>query len=677
MKSNNSRNLIAPATSKHWLRLAQLWLCTLLLGFQLPLVAQQASSPPPQPLSDKAWGTVLFEFYQQNYRRGLIQLAQAKHQGLGQHQSQALVAEGGMSLVYGLTHHAEQILQQLAQSQQPETQAQAWFWLAKSYFDSGQWVSAQQALHNTQNWRAEYQPIELEQLAYMQGQIYLNQGNLDTRHQQLTSALKDIPKGSAYRPYLHYNLGISLLNSGQLANAILALQQAKTNIPDIRDSHSQHPWWTGLIPNWLSADTTQIQTLEAQGLKDRVHLAMGYTYLNKQDHQQALNEFANIHHQRQDAATALLGYAQALINQQQIPLALAIWQKISQDHPASISALQALLAMAWQLEQAGDEQQAWQTLAIAQSQLASAKQDVSYSVKRIQQPGFIQQLVPTRSDELALASLQSWPKSQRDIVQAMLAGQSKQQLQQWLELHQEYQQLNTQKQDITGFKQLLNERQQTAIARAGQVAQHNFVQRVENLKNRLQQLTQQVETAETEQNGSLFATDTQSRQLARIEKAKQRLARIQKSKDLSPKYAQRLARLEGRLTWYFADNFQPLLWQHKKAISEAQQLLTITENSSQSLRAHVAKPATFSQEHDRVHQLEKKLNRVLNTIKQLQDELRQTITDSAKQTLMARVDDLAKLEQTIKLAQLRLQDKDPQALPLSLTSTTFEELARE
>ena len=610
-------------------------------------------------LSDKMWGTVLYEFYQENYQQGLVQLAIAEEKGLGKHKQQALVAKGGMSLFHGMDRQAEALFISLADAQEPRVQAQAWFWLSKSYFDSAQWSKAKQGLEKTTGLNDLYNPAERELLAYMQAQMLFVDTSQSFANNGFMSVLKQLPEQSVYRPYLLYNRGLMLLNQGQLQSAINDFSLAKKQIAG---NNWKQSWFAQWSSDFWSDPVITMSQLERDGFNDRIHLAMGYTHLAANQPHSALTSFANIRRQQQDSANALLGYAQALVSEDEIPLALAIWQKISEDFPASTSAVQSLLAMAWQLEQAGDEQQAWDKLHISLGQLKQARQDVANTLLLLEQDDFLHSIanIDVANGENEQGS--NWPQSQGDILQDLLSGHSREQMDSWLQLQQQQQQLVAKQNDLSGFRRLLDERKNTALRRSEKMAQADFVQQALGLENRLDSLSQVVEQAQTKQDASVFADDNQLAQLTRLKRAKERLQRIVQGRELSPEYQQRLTRIEGILTWHFADNYEPLLWQHKQALKHSKAELEKTKLSKNNLLARISFPPSYSVEYEKIAYLEGKVQTFLDTITQLKSGITTALTVKASQSLLTRVAHLKQFEQNIKLAMLRLQDKDPNQL---------------
>jgi hypothetical protein len=609
-------------------------------------------------LADQLWGQVLYEFYQENYQPGLVRLAIADPQGLGVHDDQGLVAKGGMSLALGMVTQAQDIFTELAKHQTPQVQAQAWFWLSKSFFDSAQWSMAQQGLQKTQAFAHLYRSAEREQLAYMHSQMLVVNTTKVPEQWQFSAALEPLPEGSGYLPYLNYNRGLMQLNQGLLPEALLSFELALGQVSAAAQTNWTQSWWGSWASGLWPSPVSNLSPLESAGLSDRLYLAMGYAHLGANQPYKALDNFANIRQQQQDSAKALIGYAQALVTQGEIPLALAIWQKVSEDFPGSLAALQSLLAMAWQLEHAGDEQQAWQKLQGALEQLTLAQKDVNKTLGWLQQDDFLFSMISTNASGGQDVQVQNWPKSQGDILQSLLSGQSKQQLTSWLDLHQQQSQLQIKQTDLAGFRQLLEERQQSAIERGEKIAQGDFVQHSQDLQRQLSRLTAVLVQAESQQDASLLANQTQLAQLARLKKAQVRLADILKAGDLSPSYAGRLARVEGILKWQFADNYHPLLWQHKQSLQQAKSYLQQTVQSQTSLLARIGTPPTYTLEYQKITHMELRIQGLQQNIKQLQLGMVELVTGQARQALSERVVHLQQFQQNIRLAMLRLQDKD-------------------
>ena len=122
------------------------------LVFTSLIASMQANADEEIKLRDLKYGTILFDYYQQNYFASLIGYEVANSRGELNHQiNEALLLNGGMTLSYGLPDDAESIFKKLlgvkgadANTEKPdinitdEVRNKAWFYLAKMYYHKGE-----------------------------------------------------------------------------------------------------------------------------------------------------------------------------------------------------------------------------------------------------------------------------------------------------------------------------------------------------------------------------------------------------------------------------------------------------------------------------------------------------------------------------------------------------------
>jgi hypothetical protein len=192
-----------------------------------------ANSDDEVKLRDLKYGTILFDYYQQNYFASLIGYEVANSRGELNHQiDEARLLHGGMTLSYGLPDEAESIFQQLLNAKDKkgiseEVRNKAWFYLAKMYYHKGEtnkagitlsYISGDipQEIHNEYNYLATL---------------------INIRNKNLTSAeeaLNSVMKGSIFEPYLIFNLASSQLKNGDVTNS-------EVNFQKVIDYGSSHP----------------------------------------------------------------------------------------------------------------------------------------------------------------------------------------------------------------------------------------------------------------------------------------------------------------------------------------------------------------------------------------------------------------------------------------------------
>ncbi|MGK0444415.1 MAG: tetratricopeptide (TPR) repeat protein [Bermanella sp.] len=174
----------------------------------LPLLASANT------VKDLKYGTILFDYYQQNYFAALIGYEYAKATNeLKQNAEEARLLQGGMTLSYGLPDHAQVIFNDLLNGNVDEATAnKAWYFLAKLYYQKGEVDAAARNLERIQG----HVPDDIaEEFNYLATLINIRNMHLET----VENSLSKMAKNSAYEPYLIFNLAITQLRNNQIENS--------------------------------------------------------------------------------------------------------------------------------------------------------------------------------------------------------------------------------------------------------------------------------------------------------------------------------------------------------------------------------------------------------------------------------------------------------------------------
>jgi len=167
-----------------------------------------------QKLRDLKYGTVLFDYFQQNYFASLIGYEIASERGeLDYQETEARLLQGGMKLSYGLPDDAEAIFNSLVDKKvSPDVRNKAWYYLAKLYYQKGESKKAAQSLGKI---KGKIPQDIHEEYNYLATLINIRNEHLDIAEQ----AVGDVITDSIYKPYLTFNLAASQLASGDVASA--------------------------------------------------------------------------------------------------------------------------------------------------------------------------------------------------------------------------------------------------------------------------------------------------------------------------------------------------------------------------------------------------------------------------------------------------------------------------
>lgn len=171
-------------------------------------------------VKDLDYGTILFDYYQQDYFAALVQYEYAAGKNmLSHHGDDARLLKGGMTLSYGLATEAQTIFNDLLTPDVAEKQRnRAWFYLAKLHYQKAEIAASAKALMQI---KGDVPADIAEEFNYLATLINI-------RNQQLDAAnlgISQLSVNARYQPYLIYNLAISQLQSGNTPGAIANLSR--------------------------------------------------------------------------------------------------------------------------------------------------------------------------------------------------------------------------------------------------------------------------------------------------------------------------------------------------------------------------------------------------------------------------------------------------------------------
>ena len=302
------------------------------LSILLLCVNSQASQ-----VKDLKYGTILFDYYQQNYFSALVGYEYAKTKKEFVHNAdQARLLKGGMALSYGLPDDAQQVFADLLdQNVAPDTRNQAWFYLAKMYYYKGDVLQASRSLSNIQG----DVPGDIHQeFNYLATLI-----NIQNKH--LVSAEKAIgiaAKGSVYESYLIFNLAVTQLANGQTQESLINLQK----VVEYSQNHPQE---------------------EFAVLADRAKQAMAHISVENNDLNQAWLHLQNVRTTGLYSNRALLSYGWTAIKLKHFNKAIPALKALNKRSISIAEVQEAKVLLAHLYEQKGASRQALKQYLLAQN----------------------------------------------------------------------------------------------------------------------------------------------------------------------------------------------------------------------------------------------------------------------------------------------------------------------
>lgn len=296
--------------------------------------ADSTSDVPAGQVRDLYYGTVLYEFYQQNYFSAAVNLLAAQEQNrLRHHAADAQLLLGGMYLSYGLHSEAEAIFNRLLNdSAEPAVRDRAWFYLGKIRYQKQLFTEAEAALSRVGDALDE---ALVEEFLTLRANLLMAQEN----YTAAAAALQDQTQGRSgsdteqQANYARFNLGVALIRAGH---------------------EKEGTEWLRKVADLQSGDSDQ------KALRDRANLALGYSVL-KSAPVLARDFLQNVRLNGPYSNKALLGLGWAEVELQRYEQSLVPWAELAKRDRVDLAVFEALLATGHSLERLRAYPQAMQS----------------------------------------------------------------------------------------------------------------------------------------------------------------------------------------------------------------------------------------------------------------------------------------------------------------------------
>ena len=183
------------------------------------LFACTIAAPVGAPIEDLTYGTVLFEYYQEDYQQALLVAEVAKHQDRrGEHQIKFDLATGSFAFADRMYGYANEVFATIPEGELSKLdEMRLAFHLSREYHRQGAWHELSEQLAKIElgkTWLRGKQ-ITHPEVEFMRAELAVQQGDYNKAQQHFRLMGDNHPLAA----YGLYNLGIAYREAGQLANA--------------------------------------------------------------------------------------------------------------------------------------------------------------------------------------------------------------------------------------------------------------------------------------------------------------------------------------------------------------------------------------------------------------------------------------------------------------------------
>ena len=265
-----------------------------------------------QDIKDPSLKDALFESYMDNHFEAITRLRQAQKLNRVFDPAKSSLVLGSIYLSYGFEKEAAKIFEALlSKEQSDEVRDQAWFYLAKLYYQVGNFSKALDTL-----------PLVGNSLDFgLRQQRYLLEANIFLQQRQYQLALDvlaNIDKESIWEDYANFNRGIAHFYLGNKSDALRYLDR-------LGDRGAEKS--------------------EEMALRDRANLMLGLIQLQSQKPDEAIPYLERISIDGPYSNKALLALGRAYSESSHYKKSLVPWLKLVKRHPSDAAVQDGLMAV--------------------------------------------------------------------------------------------------------------------------------------------------------------------------------------------------------------------------------------------------------------------------------------------------------------------------------------------
>lgn len=566
-----------------------------------------SAEEPKTTVADLRYGVSLYHYYQQDYLSALTELMVAdSRDGIQGHGDNPELMAAGISLAFGMEHHAERLFQDLLQGNQRPQQVRdaAWFYLGKLHYIRGNWEEAGQSFGRVST---DFNPT-------LSGEMRALQINLEIRRDQLTpipfKRLSQQQLGN-WSPYALYNLGSAYARAGDYRQASIYYRElAKLNVPE--NPRLRAEYWA---------------------LQDKGHTAMGYASLLQRNYPAAIEQFSKVLLSGAQSNQALLGYGWAAVEQEDYELAIRPWQVLRQRSLIYPPVQESLLALPFAYEKLGAEGEALAAYETAET-LLTAEIALVQDMRATLTQGELLNIVgaePVTTEELDAAAAD--PVTDPTVLTAVVTDDG----QNWLKLDRtsviktrsayltelfaqnEFQTAVLDLRDLLRLRNvlqdwqpkleiyadLLEEKQRLRQQQEQRLAHQALDQQRRILQEERDQLAARLQRINDNEDVMALADDNTRELYERVQRSLVTLQRMARTGEDIQDYAENLRMYRGILLWEAAQQFPEHLWQNEANRQQIDQALAQLDETARRIEAITSTNLDIRPMMARIRQLQK------------------------------------------------------------------------
>jgi len=516
--------------------------------------AQAARKPDPDKLpsirvQDLHYGEVLFQFYSGQEFEALTELeAFNQWQRMPHHVHDADLLAGGLYLELGMHNEAGERFQRLLTADVPVgVRNRAWFYLAKIWYERGYYDRAEQAIGNIQG---TLEPeLEAERV-----HLLVNALMREQRFDDAIALLRGWHGPADWTAYAGFNLGVSLVRAGRLAEADPILTQV---------------------------GTLNVHSAEMLNLRDKANLALGFAYLQADQSDKARVPLERVRLMGPYSSRALLGDGWARAAQGDYRGALTPWLELRGRNLLDAAVQESYLAVPFAFSKLNAGAQSADYYESALQSFGDESVSLDTAIAHIHEGHMLDDLLGEDKDARygwfwQLKALPDSPQS-RYLYTVLADNDFQAGLKNYRDMAYLTRTLRHWDESMDAFGAMLDTRQRAYAERLPRADALLASDRVMQLRNARAAVASQLDAVETGNEVAALGTPTEREQWATVARLEEQLSALPAGLERD-ETRDKLRLIKGVLYWRLDANFKSRAYQEQRSLREIDAALEELQN---------------------------------------------------------------------------------------------------
>ena len=573
---------------------------------------------PPHEVEDLAYGDVLFYFFEDDYFDSITRLLAARQLERVPHtREEAELLLGGLYLSLGEHVEAGRIFQDLLDKKTTElVRNRAWFYLGKVWYQRGYLEESERALREVSD---KIDPRINAERCMLLAQVMMQQG----RYDDAITTLSNWHGAPDWTAYAQFNLGIALVRTGRLADAIGFLDRV---------------------------GQMNVRGEEMLALRDKANLALGFALLQAQRAAEARPILERVRLEGPYSSKALLGVGWADAGVGEFKRALVPWLALRKRDLLDSAVQESFLTVPYAYLQLSATGQAADYYNSAISSFDAEMKHIDDSIEEIRNGKLLDRLLTDdKKDTLTwLWQLQKLPDApeSRYLYQLLASNEFQEGLRNYRELNYMSRNLADWRESVSAYDDMLDTRQEKYKQRVPKADAVLAATDLDGLNQKRVDFESRINEIEKSNDVAALGTPEEQQTWARLKRIEDFLAAHPDDPDLAD-MRERHRMLKGVMYWRLSQSFRARLWNERRAVKELE--ANIKETQKQAVLVNQARqtvPASDGGFTARVSAVRKRID-------QLQERLAETSEKQNRYLQLLAIRELEAQKQRIETYQVQ------------------------